>query len=205
MNNITYGFLTSLSLIVAIGAQNAFVLKQGLSKNHIFIVCLICFLCDFALMAAGVFGVGAFLVQNQILLFVVTVCGIAFLLYYAFLNFKTALKGGENFTQEASQNSNLKTAVFTTLFVTLLNPHVYLDTVVIVGSIGAGLSATQKAEFLAGSVAASFLWFFSLGFGARLLLPLFKSKKAWQILDTIIALIMLFIAVILVKYLIYGV
>jgi len=194
LSNILYGFATSLMLIVAIGAQNAFVLKMGLRKCHVGVVCAICFVCDALLMSLGVFGVGSFLAHSRALLIAISALGVGFLLYYAWLNLREAARGGA-FEVEQGAAMPIGRAVAGTLIVTLANPHVYIDTVLIVGSIGAGLVKSAKIAFLAGSVTASALWFFGLGYGARALLPLFRRRIAWQILDITVAVIMIIIAI----------
>lgn len=200
------GALISASLIIAIGAQNLFVLKQGLLKNHIFFVSAICFICDFTLMSIGILGVGSFISANPLITNILAILGAIFLIWYGYNAFKSALKGTSSMQVESQDNKNnsLMKVVLATLAVTLLNPHVYLDTVVIVGGIAGTLSSEQKMAFLIGAVCVSFLWFFGIGYGARLLTPLFKQKRMWVILDCIVGLVMFYIAYRLIMYVFLG-
>lgn len=183
------GFLLGASLIIAIGAQNAFILRQGLLKSHVFLLSLICALSDALLIAAGVAGLGTFVSSNPGLLRIVTIGGILFLAWYAFKAFARAAK--PEALGEAQQSAMpLAKAVSACLAFTFLNPHVYLDTVVLIGSLSAQYADQQRLLFAIGAMSASFVWFFSLGYGARLLLPLFRKPKAWQVLDIIIGFVM---------------
>ena len=185
------GFLTGLSLILPIGAQNAFVLKLGLLRQHVFTVALICALSDAVLILLGTTFVGFALGQNSLALQVVKWFGVAFLLYYgakAFYNaFHHAKAGNDN--TPLNQNISLKSAVLTCLSFTFLNPHVYLDTFLLLGSISAQYKPLHYA-FAGGAVFGSFFWFFSLAYGARILTPLFKKSITWMVLESIIGLIM---------------
>lgn len=202
MLTIIKGFLVSFGLIVAIGAQNAYVLKQGLLKQHIFWVCLVCFLCDFTLLSLGVLGFGSLIDKNQTLKLALAIFGAMFLFWYGFRSLKSAYRGGENLSVDTTNQTTIspKKAIATTLALTLLNPHVYLDTLVLVGTVASPLTLVQKYQFLIGAVSASALWFFGLGYGARLLIPLFKKEKTWQLLDVFIGMIMWVIAFGLVRY-----
>ncbi|MWP62561.1 LysE/ArgO family amino acid transporter [Gilliamella sp. Pas-s25] len=205
LSEILRGALISASLIIAIGAQNLFVLKQGLLKNHIFCVSAICFICDFALMSVGIFGVGTFIGSNPLITNILAILGAVFLVWYGFCAFKSAIKGTSSMQIESQvpNNNNLLKVVLATLAITLLNPHVYLDTVVIVGGIAGTLTSEQKLAFLIGAVCVSFIWFFSIGYGARLLTPLFRQKRMWIILDCIVGTVMFYIAYRLIIYVIY--
>lgn len=206
LTEILRGSMISASLIIAIGAQNLFVLKQGLLKNHIFFVASICFICDFTLMAIGIWGVGAFISSNPIITNVLAIFGALFLIWYGFNAFKSAIQGNSTMQIDSTQQQKnvLTKVILSTLAVTLLNPHVYLDTVVIVGGIAGTLSTEQKWAFLIGAVCVSFIWFFGIGYGARLLIPLFKQKRMWIILDSIVGIVMFYIAYRLIFYVIYG-
>ena len=173
------GFALSLTLILAIGAQNAFVLRQGLKQQHVFWVCATCALSDALLIAAGVAGFGAL--------------GVAFLIWYGAQNALSAWRGGEALTADGGASRSLYHTILTLLALTWLNPHVYLDTVVLLGSISAQYQ--DRLAFGIGAVSASFIFFFGLGYGARLLTPLFAKPRSWQILDMLIALTMWAIAV----------
>lgn len=183
------GFLLGGGLIIAIGAQNAFILRQGLLRSHVFILCLICAFSDALLIAIGVAGLGALIEQNEGLLKLVAVLGAVFLLAYAFIAARRAYHP-QPMTAQSGNAPTLRVAIATVLAFTFLNPHVYLDTVVLVGSISAQYAGTKRLAFGSGAGLASFVWFFALGFGARWLAPLFAKAIAWQVLDIIIALVM---------------
>jgi L-lysine exporter family protein LysE/ArgO len=188
------GFALGISLILAIGAQNAFVLKQGLKREHVFAVCFICALSDAILISAGVAGFGAIVNQFPLIEQVSRYAGAAFLLVYAALSFKSALTASHKLEAKGKEVGSLMTALLTCLAFTWLNPHVYLDTVVLLGSISTQYEGQQLA-FGVGAVIASFVFFFSLGFGARLLIPVFKNPNAWKVLEAIIGLVMLLLAI----------
>lgn len=205
-SEIISGAMISGSLIIAIGAQNLFVLKQGLLKNHVFFVSAICFVCDFILMTIGVLGIGTFISSNPLITNILAILGALFLIWYGLCAFKSAIQGTSSMqvTSEDPQNNRLMKVILSTLAVTLLNPHVYLDTVVIVGGIAGTLTNEQKLSFLIGAVCVSFIWFFGIGYGARLLTPLFKQKRMWIMLDCFVGLIMFYIAYRLVLYVFWS-
>ena len=186
------GFFLSISLILAIGAQNAFVLRQGLRRAHVFWVCLTCAMSDAILIAAGVAGFGALGQAVPWFEPVMRYGGAAFLLWYGWLNARAAWRGGAVLSVEGSDSQSLRQAILTVLALTWLNPHVYLDTVVLIGSISSQYD--NRLMFGLGATTASFVFFFTLGYGARLLAPLFARPRAWQVLDAIIALTMWAIA-----------
>ncbi|MEM8656335.1 MAG: LysE/ArgO family amino acid transporter [Pseudomonadota bacterium] len=192
MASFVPGFFLSLSLILAIGAQNAFVLRQGLRRLHVFWVCLTCALCDAILIAAGVAGFGALAEAVPWFEPVMRYGGAAFLIWYGWLNARSAWRGGAVMETGETTPQSLRAAILTVLALTWLNPHVYLDTVVLIGSISS--QYPDRLAFGVGAVLASFVFFFSLGYGARLLAPLFANPRAWQVLDGIIALTMWAIA-----------
>ena len=188
------GLGLGLSLIVAIGAQTAFVLRQGLRREHVLVVVAICAMSDAVLIAAGVAGLGALLERAEWLLVVVRIAGAAFLTWYGV---RAAMRAFRPATLDATvegEPTSLRTAVLTVLALTWLNPHVYLDTVVLLGSIGATHGDTRW-WFAAGAMLGSVLWFSALGFGSRLLRPLFARPVSWRILDGLIAVVMIAIAV----------
>lgn len=193
------GFAASAGLIIAIGAQNAFVLKQGIMKNHVFTTVLICAIIDAFLISLGVGGFGHILVSSSLLLNLARWGGVAFLLYYGIRSFRNVFKT-ESLVINASNTDrpNLKQSVLTILALSLLNPHVYLDTVVLLGSISAQYPTIERPFFAIGAIAASFAWFFSMGFGARFLAPLFQKPIAWKILDFIVGCVMWLIALMLI-------
>lgn len=190
------GFALSLSLILAIGAQNAFVLRQGLRRSHVFWVCLTCALSDAVLILLGVAGFGALARVVPWFEPVMRYGGAAFLFWYGARNFLLAWTGGEALPDAAENGDDLRRVLLTVLALTWLNPHVYLDTVVLLGSISSQYE--NPYAFGAGATVASFSFFFSLGYGARLLAPFFANPRSWQVLDAIIGLTMWAIAVKLV-------
>lgn len=191
---LTAGFLLGLSLIVAIGAQNAFVLRQGLRREHVLPLVLTCALSDAVLIALGVGGFATVLAQIAWLDPLMRYAGAAFLLVYALRSLKSAIAGGNALEANGQTRTSLRAALLTCLALTWLNPHVYLDTVVLLGSISTRYAGEETA-FALGAITASIAFFFSLGYGARLLAPLFAKPLAWRILDGLIALIMASIGV----------
>ena len=183
-----------LSLIVAIGAQNAFVLRQGLRREHIGIVVAICALSDVALIAAGVAGVGALVERVPPLLVAVRVGGAVFLLAYAGLAARRALRPRSLEADAGTTPAPVGRVALTALALTWLNPHVYLDTVLLLGTIAAGQGELRWA-FGVGAGLGSIAWFAALGYGARLLAPVFARPVAWRVLDGLIAVVMAAIAV----------
>ncbi|RQP06910.1 MAG: amino acid transporter [Paracoccus sp. BP8] len=185
------GLGTALSLIVAIGAQNAFVLKQGLMRRHVLATCAFCALSDAVLITAGVLGAGALAARAPWFLEAMRWGGAAFLLAYGARAFRAAWRGGESL--RAGQGAaGLAATLGVLAALTWLNPHVWLDTVVLIGSISAGWE--DKSGFVAGAVSASVIFFFSLGYGARWLSPLFARPLAWRVLDGLVGLVMWSIA-----------
>lgn len=185
------GFALGLSLILAIGAQNAFVLRQGLLRQHVLPIVLVCALSDALLIAAGVAGFGVLAQAVPGLEWGMRLFGAAFLLWYGGRTLSSAWHGGAQ--MDAGQGSvSLRAAVLTCLALTWLNPHVYLDTVVLLGAISSQYA--DRLAFALGAMSASLAFFFALGFGARLLAPVFARPKAWQVLDLGIGLTMWAIA-----------
>ncbi len=186
------GFALGFSLILAIGAQNAFVLRQGLRREHVFALCLTCAVSDAILIAAGVAGFGS--LSNAVPWFepLMRYGGAAFLIWYGFRSFFSAWQGGVEMKLGEGQKTSLRAALLTVLAFTWLNPHVYLDTVVLIGSISAQYN--DRLAFALGAMSSSFVFFFSLGYGAGVLSPIFARPRAWQILDVVIGVVMLGIA-----------
>lgn len=183
------GFLLGGSLILAIGAQNAFLLRQGLLREHVFILCLICAGSDAVLIALGTAGLGTLIAQSPLLLDAITLGGALFLAAYSALALKRSIHPGA--LKAAKEGGGpLGAAIATCLAFTFLNPHVYLDTVLLVGGLSAAHQGAARLAFAGGAMAASFVWFFGLGYGARLLQPFFARPSAWRILDLLIALVM---------------
>lgn len=190
------GFALSATLIIAIGLQNAFILRQGIKNRHIFITALTAATLDALLIGVGVLGFGAILENAPNLITYIKYAGAAFLIIYGAKSAFKALKA-ETLDQKNAKgmrkDDSLKETILILLGVSLLNPHVYLDTVILLGGIAASY-ADDKYIFGLGAATASFAWFFSLAYGARMLAPLFAKPKAWQILDILIAIIMFAIA-----------
>jgi len=187
------GFALGLSLILAIGAQNAFVLRQGLRGAHVFAVCLTCALSDAALIAVGVAGFGAINAALPGLAPVMRWGGAAFLLVYGALSFRRVFGPAEALEPASDGAGGLGKALVTVLALTWLNPHVYLDTVVLLGSVSTQYPG-QALAFGVGACLSSFVFFFSLGYGARLLRPLFARPVNWRVLEALIGVIMWAIA-----------
>ncbi len=185
-------------LIIAIGAQNSFVLAQGIKRQNPFKIAAICSLCDMFLILIGTTSVGTLLASSPRLIELATWGGALFLAYYGFRAGRSALRGGKDLEQQNRQPSGQK-VLLTALALSLLNPHVYLDTCVLLGTIGSRFPVAERYHFAAGAMSASILWFFSLSFGASLLAPLFRKASAWRILDGGIALVMWSIAVSLIQ------
>jgi len=191
---VASGLALGLGLIVAIGAQNAFVLRQGLRVEHVAAVVAVCALSDIALIGAGVLGAGTALTQVPWLIPVVCFAGAAFLLCYGFLAARRALRPGALVPDAVGAGTGLAVTVGTCLALTWLNPHVYLDTVVLLGSM-ASTYGEHRWQFAGGAALGSALWFTGLGYGARLLRPVFARPVAWQVLDGVIAVVMTALAV----------
>ncbi|WP_068305703.1 LysE/ArgO family amino acid transporter [Pararhodobacter sp. CCB-MM2] len=197
------GFLTGLSLIAAIGAQNAFVLRQGLKREHVGVVVLLCAGSDALLITLGVAGFNAAAERLPWLEPLMLWGGVAFLLVYGALRFRAALRGGEALAAGQAQAVPLKRIVLTCLALTWLNPHVYLDTLALLGALSAQYSP-MEAVFGIGAVIASFCFFAALGYGARLLAPVLAKPRAWVVVEALIGLVMWMIAASLVMQAIGG-
>jgi L-lysine exporter family protein LysE/ArgO len=191
---ILSGLGFGLSLIVAIGAQNAFVLRQGLRREHVLPVVLVCAVSDAILIAVGVAGFGALLQAVPWLLVVVRIGGAAFLIAYGVFAARRALRPSTLGVDPAGTPTRLWVTVATVTALTWLNPHVYLDTVVLLGSV-AGTHGPDRWCFALGAVVASILWFAALGYGARLFRPVFARPASWRVLDGVVALIMFALAI----------
>lgn len=187
------GIGSGLSLIVAIGAQNAFVLRQGIRREHVFWVALICGLTDAVLELLGVAGIGFVVQRAPVVLEIVRWGGVVFLLWYAWSAARRAMKPEVLVAGEGSGGS-LKRTILACLAITYLNPHVYLDTMVLMGSIGNAQGDPGRWWFVAGGALASIAWFFVLGYGARMLTRFFATPRSWQILDGVVAAVMVVIA-----------
>ncbi|QDY69024.1 LysE/ArgO family amino acid transporter [Qingshengfaniella alkalisoli] len=192
------GLATGFSLILAIGAQNAFVLRQGLLRSHVFSLCLFCALSDALLIAGGVAGFG--LIAKRLTWFptVMSLAGAAFLLVYGAMKLREAWRGDYAMVLAGVSPTLWKTIAIAAAF-TWLNPHVYLDTLGLIGAISTRYADTaDKLRFGAGAVTASFVFFFSLGYASRFLAPIMQSAQAWRVLDLLIAVVMWSLAVALI-------
>jgi L-lysine exporter family protein LysE/ArgO len=198
------GFLMCASLIVAIGAQNAFVLRQGLRREHVGAVAAFCALSDLLLVGAGVAGLAQLLRRTPQLAAALTLLGAVFLAWYGLYALWRALRPSALDDHAGQTSLSLPAALMQVAGFTLLNPHVYLDTVLLMGSIGARQPAGQRGWFVGGAALASALWFAGLGYGARWLSPVFARPRAWRILDSVIALIMFVLATRLCRQALQG-
>jgi len=185
------GFVTGAGLIIAIGAQNAFVLRQGLQRSHVGLVVTVCALSDIALILLGVAGIGALVLEWPQLLQVMRFGGAAFLGWYGLLAAQRAWRGTDALEPDSDRETSRRGVLLACLAFTFLNPHVYLDTMVLVGSLSTHYPGMAQWAFGLGACAASLTWFSSLGFGARLLQPVFRKPQAWRMLDGCIAAFML--------------
>jgi L-lysine exporter family protein LysE/ArgO len=192
------GLFTGLSLIVAIGAQNAFVIRQSLTRKHVFLVVTICALADAVLIIAGIAGLGAIIQSLPALLEVIRWFGVAYLLWFGIGALRNALKS-QTLDAGSAQSASRRQVVLTILSLTFLNPHVYLDTVILLGSV-ANQFAAERWFFGVGAMLASVVWFFSIGFGARAAARFMARPLFWRVLDFVIAAIMFGIAALLATH-----
>ena len=192
------GLLAGFSLIIAIGAQNAFVIRQGLTKKYVLLTVLICAFSDAILIALGASGLGALIKSNKNILEFVRWFGVIYLLWFAFKSAKSVFKK-EVLNSAGEASANRKSIILTVLALTFLNPHVYLDTVILLGSIS-NQFGTDKWFFVIGAMLASFIWFTAIGFGAKSASRFMSQPIFWKILDSIIALVMVSIAAFLAFY-----
>lgn len=193
------GFSTGAGLIIAIGAQNAFVLKQGIAKNQVFATALFCAFTDALLISIGVAGLGTLLTASPILLLISKWGGALFLAYYGFRSFRAVFSSQSlKLDKKGPQHPGLKETLLILAALSFLNPHVYIDTVILLGSISAQFSGENRLFFALGAVLASFIWFFGMCYGARFLAPLFAKPLSWKILDFLIGCTMWAIALSLV-------
>ena len=196
LNALLTGFILGLSLILVIGAQNSFVLRQGLIGRHVFAVALFCSLSDALLISIGVAGISIFL-NNYIDLFSDWLFGISaiWLTVYGLMRLKDAVKGKSALVIESASTNGLISTLSFLVVLTFANPHVYLDTVVLIGSISQQFPGNIKVAYVLGASLASFVFFFSLAYGAKLLSPIMQKPIAWQLLDGFIAFVMFSLAI----------
>jgi L-lysine exporter family protein LysE/ArgO len=193
-----HGFFTGLSLIIAIGAQNAFVIRQGLTRKHVLLVVAICAVSDALLIVLGVAGLGALISGLPWLLEIIRWFGVLYLTWFGIKSLRSAFKG-QALDVSGPQSGSAKTAVLSVLGFTFLNQHVYLDTVILLGSIG-NQFGPDKWWFTLGAVVASLVWFSSIGFGAKAASRFMAKPVFWKVLDILIALVMFSIAIMLALY-----
>ncbi|CAM5276412.1 MULTISPECIES: LysE/ArgO family amino acid transporter [unclassified Thauera] len=184
------GFILTLGLIMAIGAQNAHVLRQGLRGEHVLLTVSVSALCDMALILVGIAGLGSLFVASPDLMAMARYGGAAFLLWYGSRALRSALRGGREMNLAEHKRMSRGQALLAAAGFSLLNPHAYLDTVVLLGSIGSQQAEDLRPLFAAGAISASIVWFVLLGYGARLLVPLFSRPLAWRVLDGLVALML---------------
>ncbi len=189
-----YGFIITLSLIASIGAQSSFVLKQGLKKEYIGTIIIVCLISDSIFILSGIYGVGAIIQRYDIVKIILSWFGIIFLTGYGILNIRSAFKGGKsaNITKDKKRISK-KQAIMMSIAISSLNPHVYLDTLILIGSIASKYHPYENF-FAIGSILSSLFFFLLLGYGSRLIAPLFKNPTSWRILDASVAIMMFYIA-----------
>lgn len=189
------GYTTTASLIVAIGAQNAFILKQGLLKSNTLVIAVLASIIDILMISIGVYGLGVIIASHAYLMDLARYGGLLFLLGYGCKCFYSAIFKTSSLENEKIQaQTSLKWTVITLLAMSFLNPHMYLDTLLLIGTIGGQLAENQRLYFIIGAGCASVIWFFLLSYGARLLIPIFQKPLAWKALDTIIGVTMWSIA-----------
>ncbi|MEZ9233177.1 LysE/ArgO family amino acid transporter [Vibrio amylolyticus] len=188
------GFGIGAAMIIPIGAQNAFVLNQGIKKQHHLIVAMICASCDAFLVFGGIFGGSKLLSASPLALSIITYAGVLFLTFYGVTSLYRAWQAQADSMTTNKAFMSRKVVISATLAVTLLNPHVYLDTFVVLGSIGASYAQPDRLPFALGIVAASFFWFFSLSTIAAKMAPILNQPKVQQVIDLVIGVMMLFIA-----------
>lgn len=196
---LAQGFSSTAVLIIAIGAQNAFVLRQGLRREHVMAVVAVCALSDAVLINVGVWGMGTAAATHPALALGARVFGALYLIVYAWRSLQRAWSPQALAVDAAHQRTPLAQVLGTTFALTWLNPHVYLDTVLLLGSMASPFAGMERAAFAAGASLASAVWFTALGWGARWLAPLFATPQAWRILDAGIALLMLGLAALLLR------
>lgn len=192
------GFVASAGLIIAIGSQNAFVLRQGLLRRNVALVVATCAFGDIVLILCGAAGIGALVREWPAMLQALRFGGAAFLAVYGLMAARRAWQGNGGLAPGSEASSTWKRVLLACLAFTFLNPHVYLDTMVLLGSLSTRYPGYAQWAFASGACLASVAWFATLGFGSRLLLPIFRNPRAWQLLDAGVAVFMLALSVLLV-------
>lgn len=194
------GLFLGSALIVAIGAQNAFVLRQGLIREHVFIVCSVCFLGDVLLISLGVGGFGTFFSSNIVVLLIIGWLGVLFLTFFAIRSFISARNANSLSVNKEEAIGNLPKTIGSAMVLTFFNPHVYLDTIVVIGGMSAQFENMGKVFFALGAIIASLIWFFSLGYGASKMAPIISKPSVWRIIDLIVGLVMTVLALSLLRW-----
>jgi len=188
------GLILGAGMIIPIGAQNSFVLSQSIKRNHHILAATICMICDVLLIGLGIFGGGKLIASHEYLMLAIGWGGILFLVAYATISFKSVWQNTYQTASLGAATNNRNKIIGTTFAVTLLNPHVYLDTVMILGSVGGTFDGNEKLAFAIGTMLASILWFYSLAFGAAKLAPWLGQPKVQRIIDALVGTIMLLVA-----------
>jgi L-lysine exporter family protein LysE/ArgO len=188
------GVILGAGMIIPLGAQNAYILGQGINRNHHLLAATLCIVCDIALIWAGIFGVSVLINSSELLTLIITWGGILFLGVYGLVSFKAVLSNRYEQSNNHSVFKSKKVVIATTLAVTLLNPHVYLDTVMILGSVGSQFKGNAQLAFGVGTIIASILWFYGLATGAAKMGPFLAQPKVLRVIDFVVGCIMWFIA-----------
>jgi len=188
------GALLGAGMIIPIGAQNAYILGQGINRNHHLLAATLCILCDVTLILVGIYGAGALIQSSEWLMLIITWGGVAFLFSYGAISFRSVIKNSYKTSQDKTSLKSKKVVIATTLAVTLLNPHVYLDTVMILGSVGGQFKGDAQLAFALGTIIASITWFYGLATGAAKMGPLLSQPKVLRFIDFMVGCIMWFIA-----------
>lgn len=188
------GVILGAGMIIPIGAQNAYLLGLGINRNHHILAATLCFICDVTLILAGIFGASILINSNEMLMKIITWGGVLFLFIYGLLSFKAVIKNNYKKMNDESTLKSKKVIIATTLAVTLLNPHVYVDTVMILGSVGNQFEGDARAAFALGTIIASLMWFYGLVIGSAKMGPLLSQPKVMRSIDMFVGCIMWFIA-----------
>ncbi|WP_299266416.1 LysE/ArgO family amino acid transporter [uncultured Psychrosphaera sp.] len=196
------GLILGAGMIIPIGAQNSFILNQGIKRNHHILAATICIICDVLLISIGIFGGGKLISSNELLMLFITIGGILFLLIYGGMSFRSALRNQYHRVESVDKRPSRKMIIVTTFAVTLLNPHVYLDTIIILGSVGGTFEGEDRVAFAVGTILASVLWFYALAIAAAKLAPWLSRSKVQQTIDIIVGMIMFVVAYTLVDSLV---
>lgn len=197
------GFFSGAALIIAIGAQNAFVLRQGIRREHVLPIVAVCALSDAILIALGVAGIGTLVTAAPLILEIIRWAGVLFLVGYAIVAARRAIRPNA-LVVGGSDAISRTAAIATVLALTWLNPHVYLDTVLLMGTAASAQAPAVRPIFASGAATASFTWFAALGYGARLLKPVFARPMAWRVLDAFVGIVMLTLAASLLMHALPG-